>query len=271
MHPTVVYNALKIALSTSAAGVSSNDVFVQLSGGTPEGIVGAMLLGFTKVFYIAGSEREVQWMTPPSKHEESAFNIDYRQYSSPDPDLPERGFLAAEAIQMLVPYLRNFVFETPGSVMLPPPVAIEIPPLQTFTFVQVTGKVIARTIQSQQSGSQSAQSGSQSAQSAQSQRSGSQSAQSGPGSAAGKEVPDTPVVKGKLKKAQPKEEEGTEGEDDDEGDQHLLHHPPNNPDLHNVTKFALHVMLYPQEVAQCVCHLVPSLDWWCSPWNRSLA
>ena len=123
------------------------DVFVQVARGTPEGIVAAIMLGFQKIVYVATDDREVQWMSLPSKYEESMLKLDYQNYISPDVDFPQKGFLALEVVKQLSPYIRNFVFESAGTIMVPPPFGIEIPPLQTFTFLQVTGRVITRTIQ----------------------------------------------------------------------------------------------------------------------------
>ena len=120
VHPTVVYSALKSTLATSAMGLTPNDCFVQVGGGTPEGIVAAIMLGFQKVFYI-GNEKERQWMSLPSKAVELSSAIDYLNYTSPDPDFPEKGILVVEAIKMLMPCIKSFVMEEIGSVMVPPP------------------------------------------------------------------------------------------------------------------------------------------------------
>jgi hypothetical protein len=118
------------------------DVFVQIAGGTPEGIVAAIMLGFPENVYVDSEDREVHWMSLPSKHEENTQKMDYRNYVSPDLDFPERGSLAVEVVKKLSSYIRNFVLETSGSIMLPPPFGIDVEPLQTFIFMQVTGKVI---------------------------------------------------------------------------------------------------------------------------------
>ncbi len=77
---------------------------------------------------------------------EKVHSIDYGNCTSPDPDIPDLGFLAVEAVKLLSPYVRNFVLETPNSIMVPQPFEIQVPPLQTFTFIALTGKVIARTV-----------------------------------------------------------------------------------------------------------------------------
>ena len=53
--------------------------------------------------------------------------------------------MAAHAVQLLTPYVKNYVIEMSGSVMVPSPVQIDIPALPTFTLIPVTGTVIART------------------------------------------------------------------------------------------------------------------------------
>ena len=89
VHPTAIYSALKSAIATSATGMSMADVFVQVAGGTPEGIVAAIMLGFQKIVYVATDDGEVQWMSLPSKHEESMLKLDYQNYISPDVDFPQ--------------------------------------------------------------------------------------------------------------------------------------------------------------------------------------
>ena len=232
VHPTVVYSALKSTLATSAMGLTPNDCFVQVGGGTPEGIVAAIMLGFQKVFYI-GNEKERQWMSLPSKAVELASAVDYLNYTSPDPDFPEKGVLVVEAIKMLMPCIKSFVMEEIGSVMVPPPNLITVPPLQTFTFVQVTGRVIARTI----STGSSAEQPSQSTPSLPSLKSSSPAsakakakASSGPGSSRGEQAPAAPKTKGKkvvvateevLEETQ-EEEELEENQEEEEDDMEAL-------------------------------------------------
>ena len=54
-------------------------------------------------------------------------------------------FVAAEAVKLLMPYVRNFVMDN-KDIMVPPPFPIEVPPLQLFTHIAVTGRVVARTV-----------------------------------------------------------------------------------------------------------------------------
>ena len=128
VSPTVIYSALRSSISTSAVAIASHDTFIQLAGGTPEGIVAAIMMGFQKAIYVTSTEKEYSWMSLPSLATEYANKVDYLNYVSPDPDDPEHGFLAAEAIKMLIPYIRNFVKDNKEDIMIPPPFPIDVPP-----------------------------------------------------------------------------------------------------------------------------------------------
>ena len=174
-------------------------------------------------------------MKSPSVHEEKVHDLDYTNYVSPNPEVPDQGLMAVEAVKMLAPYIKNFTLETPNSLMAPSPVPIPVPPLQTYTFIAVTGKVIARTIQhnpsepSQQSQSVASKSGSSKSGSSKSEKpQQSQSAASssaGPGSVAGKVEPATPKVKGKIEAGEEEDDDDAEEEveadadEDEEGDE----------------------------------------------------
>jgi hypothetical protein len=132
VSPTVIYSALRSVISTSATGIASHDALIQMAGGTPEGIVAGIMIGFQKVIYITSNDKESSWMSLPSQASEYSNKVNYLSYTSPDPDDPERGFLAAEAVKLLIPYIRNFVMDN-KDIMIPPPFPIDIPPLQTFT------------------------------------------------------------------------------------------------------------------------------------------
>ena len=214
VHPTVVFSALKSTLATSAMGLTANDSFVQIAGGTPEPMVAACMLGFQHVFYIASNEKEVQRMTLPSTAVELSSCVDYMNYTSPDPDSPEKGTLAVEAIKMLVPYIRNFLLEVPDSIMVPPPFEIVVPPLQTFTFVQVTGRVIARTISA--TGNDQPSQSLPSVPSSPPAKKAKTAAKSGPGSSTGEEPPAI-KTKGKIVVAGDEAEFDEAELDDEEG------------------------------------------------------
>ena len=220
LHPTVIHSALQNALACTAAGLGPAECFIQVSGGTPEGIVAATMMGFSRVLYVGNTTQEVNGMRLPTTHEEQLHNLDYHEYTSPIPDNPEAGTMVAHAIQLLTPYVKNFVMETPGSIVVPTPYQVDVPPIQTFTFIPVTGKVIARTIGNTANSSRapagqgsSASAGPGSSASAGQGASAGQSAgkKTGPGSSSGAVPPKTPKKMPKI--------EQEEGDDDDEGDE----------------------------------------------------
>ena len=145
VHASVVYSAIKSCLRCSAQCLYPNDCFVQVCGGTPEGIIAAVLLGFQHIIYAAGNEKEVSGMKIPTKQNETMRSIRYSEFVS-HVDNPEEGCLFAAAVRMLAPYIRNSVMDTPGTLMVPPPYDIQLPALRVYTFVQVTGRVLARTV-----------------------------------------------------------------------------------------------------------------------------
>ena len=215
VHPTVIYSALRSVISTSATGISSQDAFVQMAGGTPEGIVAGIMIGFHKVIYITSTDKESSWMSLPSQASEYSNKVNYMSYTSPDPDDPERGFLAAEAVKLLIPYIRNFVMDN-KDIMIPPPFPIDVPPLQTFTFVAVTGRVLARTMLNQQTTPKKEEK--------KKQNPADEDTQGGPGSPFGTTPPPKPQISGKIvvkvtgKKTEIEEEDAEEGGDEDEED-----------------------------------------------------
>ena len=160
-------------------------------------------------------------MTLPSSAVELSSAVDYMNYTSPDPDSPEKGTLAVEAIKMLMPYIKNFLLEVPDSIMVPPPFEIVVPPLQTFTFVQVTGRVIARTISA--TGNDQPSQSLPSVPSSPPAKKAKTAAKSGPGSSNGEEPPALKtrgkiVVAGdeaEVDEAELDDEEGGSEEDDE--------------------------------------------------------
>ena len=85
-------------------------------------------------------------MKVPTKKDETTHNIRYSEFVSPNIDDPQEGFMVATTVGMLAPYIRNFVMETPGAHAVPSPYDIVLPPLRVYTFIQVTGRVVARTV-----------------------------------------------------------------------------------------------------------------------------
>jgi hypothetical protein len=135
VHPAVYISALRSALSSSNMPLSQNEVLVDLTGGTPESIVAAVVVGFKKVFYV-GDENEQTMMSFPTPDEvvdwnqcpsppvcfachdwatqgnrgSQGFTHQPRRYTSPDMTSPNKGVLAAAAVRLLAPYLENAIF-----------------------------------------------------------------------------------------------------------------------------------------------------------------
>ena len=118
--------SLKSVLASSAKPLTQAEVFVQAAGGSPEGIVGAVLAGFRHVVYIAATDKESALMRVPAEAEEAG--MDYAHYASPDPFEPDQGMLAIAAMKPIAQMIKNFVLDTPGSTMVPPPKPISVPP-----------------------------------------------------------------------------------------------------------------------------------------------
>ena len=144
-----------------------------------------IMIGFQKIIYIPSTDKEATWMSMPSQATEYSTKVDYMNYTSPDPEDPERGFLAAEAVKLLIPYIRNFVLDNKG-IMVPPPFPIDIPPLQTFTHIAVTGRVVARTMLVNQSTPKKED------------PSNEEKTQGGPGSPSGSTPPPRPKIQSKI-------------------------------------------------------------------------
>ena len=62
IHPTAVYSALQNALACTASSLGPAECFIQMGGGTPEGIVAAMMVGFNRILYVASSDQELNGM-----------------------------------------------------------------------------------------------------------------------------------------------------------------------------------------------------------------
>lgn len=61
---------------------------------------------------------------------------------------PNGGILAAEAVRHLAEMYQNHLshVEGQGMVKLEPPQEVDLPPLRTYTFVQVTGQIITKLV-----------------------------------------------------------------------------------------------------------------------------
>ena len=232
LHPTVVMSAVKSLLSSTSAGIGPQDVFVQVCGGTPEGCIAAIMVGFQHVIYV-GSPEELMLMKLPSEAEETMLKMNYGEYSSSNVEFPEQGVLAAEAVKMLAPYVRNYIFDTANTVQIQPPFPIHIPPLRTYTFIAVTGRVVARTIMPDGSAGSSEGTKSKSkseqpnSQSEQSEQSKSSDKCGGPGSASGPASVATPQKKGKRTA----DDDGKDGNEEEEVDEDQEEEPADDDDL----------------------------------------
>lgn len=218
VHASTVYSSLKSVLSTTSAAISPTDCFVQLCGGTPEGVVGAIMMGFNRIIYV-GNEKEMMWMQLPTEEEETINKVDYTNYVSPSIDAPDQGFLAAEAVKMLAPYIRNHVFNTADSIKVAAPYEIAVPPLKTYVYIPVTGRVLLRTIMPGTEEATTAQKQEGAKSSAASSSGQGKKDAAGPGSAKGEVPPVTPKVKGKKISAdEDMEQDPEEDHEDEEGD-----------------------------------------------------
>ena len=57
-----------------------------------------------------------------------------------------KGVLAACALQLMVPFLRNHVSRCPGTFKIEPAETIELPSVLTYSFIPLTGAIIARQV-----------------------------------------------------------------------------------------------------------------------------
>lgn len=56
------------------------------------------------------------------------------------------GILAADGVRQLAGYYKNFLNRAEGALRMEPPEDVVSPSLQVYTFVQVTGRIMCRTI-----------------------------------------------------------------------------------------------------------------------------
>jgi hypothetical protein len=118
VDPSVCIRAFSSALNTSSLALVSSDVFVNVTGGTPEPIVAAIQLGFKTIFHVVEStEEELLWQLP-TPEAEKVQDIDYFKYHSPCPEVPLMGLLAAEAVRQLSEYLKNDALNVLGALRL---------------------------------------------------------------------------------------------------------------------------------------------------------
>ena len=60
------------------------------------------------------------------------------------------GILAADGVRQLAGYYKNYLNRAEGALRLEPPEDVVSPSLQVYTFVQVTGRIMCRTIADQE-------------------------------------------------------------------------------------------------------------------------
>ena len=181
---------------------------MQVCGGSPEGVVAAVLLGFNRVIYV-GDAKEIMWMNLPTEEEEKMHNIDYTDFVSPNIDSPDQGFLAAEAVVMLAPFVHNHVTDTPGALKIASPIEIMLPPIKNYIYIGATGRVIMRTIMPGQA-SNATEERKASKPKAGTSKENAASNPSGPGSSKGSVPPETPKAKGSVNA----DEEDVDAEED---------------------------------------------------------
>ena len=68
------------------------------------------------------------------------------RYSSPNPEKPNLGVLAADAVRVMARYIQNHVNRTEGigALKLEPPGDLAVPPLRTYVYIPVTGQIVSR-------------------------------------------------------------------------------------------------------------------------------
>ena len=146
VDPSVLVRAFSSALSTSSLPLTNSDVFVNITGGTPEPLVAAIACGYRTIFHVAGSGEEELMFNLPTEEEQRLNNINYFEYKSPEPELPGMGVLAAEAVRQITQYLKNECTNTQGAIRVPLTQPVNIPPLQTYTYMPVLNQIVKRTI-----------------------------------------------------------------------------------------------------------------------------
>ena len=138
--------AFTSALSTSSLPLTNSDVFVNITGGTPEPLVAAIACGCRTIFHVAGSGEEELMFNLPTEEEQRLNNINYFECKSPEPELPGMGVLAAEAVRQITQYLKNECTNTQGAIRVPLTQPVNIPPLQTYTYMPVLNQIVKRTV-----------------------------------------------------------------------------------------------------------------------------
>lgn len=138
------------------------------------------------------------------------------RYVSPNPEKPNLGVLAADAVRVMARYIQNHVghVEGIGALKLEPPGDLSVPPLRTYVYIPVTGQIISRVPTGDDQDPQSAKKKNVAS------GSSSSTATSTPQKADTALTPSTPVPKGVKRKLQldkdDDEDDDIDGADDDE-------------------------------------------------------
>jgi len=64
VHPSVYISALRSSLASSNLALNQNEVLVDLTGGTPEIVIAAIVVGFKKVFFVGDDNEHVMMQLP---------------------------------------------------------------------------------------------------------------------------------------------------------------------------------------------------------------
>ena len=139
------YRLISSILASHSLELSSSHVFVNFTGGTPEPIVGAIVAGFRTVIMVVEDDIQALMYQMPSVEQEKA-GFDYYDYQSPDDLMPSMGILAAEAVRLLAPLLRNTALNVDTPFRVPLFRELELPAEVKYEYVPVLQAIRKRTI-----------------------------------------------------------------------------------------------------------------------------
>ena len=75
--------------------------------------------------------------------------VNYSHYSSPDPEDPLLGVLAAHAVARIATAMQDFLMkrvQATGLIRIEPPSNTQLPALKQYEYWQITGKIQVRTL-----------------------------------------------------------------------------------------------------------------------------
>ena len=142
LDPSVFFRAFESVLSSVTMPVSSQDVFVNFTGGTPECLVAAMACGFQHVFAIMPQQDMAMMMLPSEEQEKGG--VDYSSYVSLDPENPSMGVLAAEGVRQLSRCIQNHI-NSADYMRVEPIATVNAPAEKTYCYFQVTDQIVAKS------------------------------------------------------------------------------------------------------------------------------